>query len=123
MDVVRSFLVNGGMIVPKVPDTLGVSIAWLKCEIFCAVIESKRLVALVMDSVCPVEFWLESVTGTSTLWSDECTLLLHIFQFPKCGNGRLCCKNVIEGCFHRCIGNDGCVGGAFCEMIVSEVSC
>ena len=34
IDVVLSFLVNGGMIVPKVPDTLGESITWLKCEIF-----------------------------------------------------------------------------------------
>ena len=70
------------MIVPKVPDTPGVSIAWLKCEIFCSVVAAARFVGLVMDSVCPVGFWLESMTGTSTLWSDErISSLAYFFSF------------------------------------------
>ena len=71
MDVVLSFLVNGRMKIPKVLDTPGVSIAWLKCEIFCAVIAAMRFVGSVMDNICPVGFWLESMTGTLTLWSDQ----------------------------------------------------
>ena len=82
MAVVLSSLVNGQMIVPKVPDTPEVSIAWLKCEIFCAVIAAKRLLGSVMDTVCPVGFWLESMTGTSTLWSDErISPLAYFFSF------------------------------------------
>ena len=43
MDVVILFLVNEGMILPNVPDTPGVSMVWLKWEIFCAVIVAKDL--------------------------------------------------------------------------------
>ena len=49
---------------------------------FCAVIAAKRFMGLVMDSVYPVGFWLESMTGTSTLWSDECiSPLAYFFSF------------------------------------------
>ena len=51
MDVVTLFLVNGGIILPNVPDTPGVSMAWLKWEIFCAVIAAKRFVGSVIDDV------------------------------------------------------------------------
>ena len=49
---------------------------------FCAVIAAKRFVGLVIDNVCPVGFWLESMTGTSTLWSDErISPLAYFFSF------------------------------------------
>ena len=45
-------------------------------------IAAKRLVGSVIDNVCPVGFWLESMTGTSTLWSDECiSPLAYFFSF------------------------------------------
>ena len=82
MDVVLSFLVNGGMMVPKVPDRPGVSIAWLKCEMLYAVIAAKKFFGLVMDTFCPVRYWLESMTGTLTLWSDEhISPLAYFFHF------------------------------------------
>ena len=84
-------------------------------------IAAKRLVGSVIDAVYPVGFWLESMTGTSTLCSDECNSPWHISSVSKCGNGRLCCEYVIEVYFNRCIGSDGCVAGVFSEMIVSEL--
>ena len=37
-----------------------------------------------MDNVCPVGFWLESMTGTSILWSDECiSPLAYFFSFQN----------------------------------------
>ena len=71
------------MIVPKVPDTPGVYIAWLECEIFCAVFAAKRFVGSVMDNVCPVGFWSESMTVTTTLWSDRVFLLWYISSISK----------------------------------------
>ena len=49
-------------------------------------IAAKRFVGLVMDNVCPVGFWLESMTGTSTLWSDErISPLAYFFGFLNVG--------------------------------------
>ena len=42
---------NGGIILPYVPDIPGVSMAWLKWEIFWAVIVAKRFVSSVIDDV------------------------------------------------------------------------
>ena len=45
-------------------------------------IAAKRLVGSVIDAVCPVGFWLASMTGTSTLWSDErISPFAYIFSF------------------------------------------
>ena len=44
-------------------------------------------------------------------------------QFPKCGNGSLCFEYIVEGSLNKSIGSDGCVAGAFCEMIASELDC
>jgi hypothetical protein len=51
MDVIILFLVNRGIVLPNVPDTPGVSMAWLKWEIFCAVIAANRFVDSVIDDV------------------------------------------------------------------------
>ena len=45
-------------------------------------IEAKRFVGSVMDNVCPMGFWLESMTGTSTVWSNDCISPVdHLISF------------------------------------------
>ena len=45
-------------------------------------IAAKRFVVSVIGKVSPVEFWFESMTGTSTLWSNECiSPLAYFFSF------------------------------------------
>ena len=66
-DVELTFQVNGGMIWLRLPETPGVSIAWLKWSMFWLVITEKSSEGLVMDLLAPVGWELLSRMGISTL--------------------------------------------------------
>ena len=91
---------------------------------FCAVIAAKRFVGSAMDNVCPVGFWLESMTGTSTLWSDErISPFAYFFSFLNVAVAASALSMLLKSCFGRLIGSDGCMVGMFCEVIMSELCC